>query len=297
MSNTTNREASNSSDTPKREGPLDRTPVNHIDPRNSDKKSLFSAMKQKEETSSNEHNAQIRSKLPTFHNPLKRFMKSKSERETDSEVGNVNHCEIRPRVLEKIDEVANLGSASTLNEQDTAKSDTSDYRSEHHSADAARTRESYQDLASYFSEGDPDEPSTSATNTIVLSASTFDRDVERTELSENLQSTTMTTTTTTSTSFGSEITDTVSNSMNTEEVSDVDFTDTLQRGTIVAVAPAGLTFSAQLGNEIISVSETTESRMRDQRIGRDDPREFYNNSLRMVIRKPICPQNDEPSIY
>lgn len=63
-----------------------------------------------EETSSNEHNAQIRSKLPTFHNPLKRFMKSKSERETDSEVGNVNHCEIRPRVLEKIDELANLGS-------------------------------------------------------------------------------------------------------------------------------------------------------------------------------------------
>lgn len=63
-----------------------------------------------EETSSNEHNAQIRSKLPTFHNPLKRFMKSKSERETDSEVENVNHCEIRPSVLEKIDELANLGS-------------------------------------------------------------------------------------------------------------------------------------------------------------------------------------------
>lgn len=61
---------------------------------------------------------------------------------------------------------------------------------------------------------------------------------------ENLQSTTMTTT---STSFGSEITDTVSNSMNTEEVSDADFTDTLQRGTIVAVTPMGLAFSAQLG--------------------------------------------------
>jgi len=67
-------------------------------------------MRTEEETSSNEHNAQIRSKLPTFHNPLKRFMKSKSERETDSEVGNVNHCEIRPHVLEKIDELANLGS-------------------------------------------------------------------------------------------------------------------------------------------------------------------------------------------
>jgi len=62
---------------------------------------------------------------------------------------------------------------------------------------------------------------------------------------ENLQSTTMTSTT--STSFGSEMTDTVSNSMNTEEVSDADFTDTLQRGTIVAVAPMELTFTAQLG--------------------------------------------------
>lgn len=37
-------------------------------------------------------------------------MKSKSERETNSEVGNVNHCEIRPHVLEKIDKHANLGS-------------------------------------------------------------------------------------------------------------------------------------------------------------------------------------------
>lgn len=70
-------------------------------------------------------------------------------------------------------------SASTLNEQSTVKSNTSIYRSEHHSvADAARTRESCQDLASYFFEVDPDEPTTSATNTIVLSASTFDRDVE-----------------------------------------------------------------------------------------------------------------------
>jgi len=43
------------------------------------------------------------------------------------------------------------------------------------------------------------------------------------------------------------MTDTVSNSMNIEEVSDADFTDTLQRGTIVAVAPMELTFSAQLG--------------------------------------------------
>lgn len=57
--------------------------------------------------------------------------------------------------------------------------------------DAARTRESYQDLASYFSEVDPDEPSTSATNTIVLSTSTFDRDLERTEPSKTLQNSTV----------------------------------------------------------------------------------------------------------
>lgn len=52
-----------------------------------------------------------------------------------------------------------------------------------------------------------------------------------------------------------------------------------------------------LRNEIINMPGTAESRTRDQRIGRDDPREFYNSSLRMVIRKPISPQNDEPSIY
>lgn len=76
-------------------------------------------------------------------------------------------------------------SASTLNEQSKAKSNTSVYQSEHHLvADVARTRESYQDLASYFSEVDPDEPSTSATNTIVLSTSIFDRDVEGTEPSK-----------------------------------------------------------------------------------------------------------------
>lgn len=47
MSNTANREASKSSDTPKRSDSVDCIPVNHIDCRNSDKKSLFSAMKQK----------------------------------------------------------------------------------------------------------------------------------------------------------------------------------------------------------------------------------------------------------
>jgi len=67
-----------------------------------------------EETSSNEHNAQIRSKLPTFHNPLKRFMKSKSERESDSEARNVNYCEIRPHVLEKIDELVNVDSGKKI---------------------------------------------------------------------------------------------------------------------------------------------------------------------------------------
>lgn len=162
-------------------------------------------------TLSNECNAQIRSKLPTFHNPLKRFIKSKNQREVDSEVKNINHRVIEPHVFKERDELANLDSgkylyswwikitlrkkkiifslfffvspsfslsASTLNEQST-ESNTSIYRSEHHSvADAARTRESCQDLASYFSEVDPDEPTTSATNTIVLSASTFDRDVE-----------------------------------------------------------------------------------------------------------------------
>lgn len=59
---------------------------------------------------SNKHDSQIRSILPTFGNPLKRFMKSKNPREVDSEVENVNCSEIRSRVLEKVDELANLDS-------------------------------------------------------------------------------------------------------------------------------------------------------------------------------------------
>lgn len=59
---------------------------------------------------------------------------------------------------------------------------TSEYRAEHLVADA-RTRETYQDLGSYFSEVDPGEPSTSAAN-IELPAAASDRDVEGTELSK-----------------------------------------------------------------------------------------------------------------
>lgn len=47
MSDTTNREASKSSDTPNRRGPVNHTAVNHFDRRDSDRKSLFSALKQK----------------------------------------------------------------------------------------------------------------------------------------------------------------------------------------------------------------------------------------------------------
>lgn len=41
-------------------------------------------------------------------------MKSKSERESDSEAENVNHYEICPHVLEKIDELANVDSGKNI---------------------------------------------------------------------------------------------------------------------------------------------------------------------------------------
>lgn len=63
---------------------------------------------------SNEFNAQIRSKLPTFQNPLKRFIKSKNEREVDSEVKNINQRDIHPRDFKKPDELANLDSGKYL---------------------------------------------------------------------------------------------------------------------------------------------------------------------------------------
>lgn len=65
-------------------------------------------------TLSNECNAQIRSKLPIFHNPLKRFIKSKNQREVDSEVKNINHRVIEPHVFQESDELANLDSGKYL---------------------------------------------------------------------------------------------------------------------------------------------------------------------------------------
>ncbi|EZA61068.1 hypothetical protein X777_08280 [Ooceraea biroi] len=239
---------------------------------------------------------QIRSKLLAFGNPLSRFTRTRNPRQVESQSPeNASNREIYPRVAEEIDELANPGSASTSNERSAIKSNTSVYQAEHHPvAHATRTRESYQDLAGYFSEVDPDEPTTSATNITVHSASTFDRDAERTESSENPQSTTVTSST--SMSFDNETTETMSSSLNTEEASDTDLMDALQRGTI-AMIPMGVAFSAQLGTEISGTSQTTESRTQDQRISRDDPREFYDRTLRMMIRKPICPPDDEPSIY
>ncbi|XP_020287071.1 uncharacterized protein LOC109856341 isoform X2 [Pseudomyrmex gracilis] len=289
MSNTaTNEQASKSesSDTSSQErASVDNTDLNLVR-RKPDKQSLLSAINQK-----------IRSKLSSLGDPLKRFLKSKRyPNNVNSEVENVDDDRHEPRSLgfEKIDEYYANPSTSTQNEELT-KINPSVYRSEHHLvANDARTRESYQDLASYFSELDPDEPSTSATNTTVLSASTFDRDVERTEPSENLQSTTVTSTT--SSSFGNDITETVSSSMNTDDVSDTDFVDLVQHATIIAMNPMAV--SVQLGNEIRSMSETMDSRTRDQGVGRDDPsRELYERTLRMVIRKPLCPQEDEPNIY
>lgn len=61
---------------------------------------------------SNEYNAQIRSKLSTFHNPLKRFIKSKNQREVDSEERNINVIE--SHVFKKTDELANLDSGKYL---------------------------------------------------------------------------------------------------------------------------------------------------------------------------------------
>lgn len=62
----------------------------------------------------NECNAQIRSKLPTFHNPFKRFIKSKNQGEVDSEVTNISQDEIQPHVFNKLDELANLDSGKYL---------------------------------------------------------------------------------------------------------------------------------------------------------------------------------------
>ncbi|XP_032687186.1 uncharacterized protein LOC116851655 isoform X2 [Odontomachus brunneus] len=222
MSNTvTDREASKDPTDSSQRAIGNDTPSSSFDRGKPDKRSIVSAISQK-----------IRSKLLTLGNPLKRLMKSKNSEEEDA-----NRREVSPRVSERI---ANIGNVSG---QSAAKSNTSVYRAEYLVADA-RTRESCQDLGSHFSEVDPDEPSTSVANT-ELSAGTSDRDVGRTEPNENPRSTTVTSMT--STSLGSEWTDTVSSSTNTEEVSEADFMSVLHRGTIIAVAP--MTFSAQFGRE------------------------------------------------
>lgn len=59
---------------------------------------------------SNERYEQIRSKLSTFGNPLKRFMKSKYQSEVESEAEDVNRLQIGSRVSERNDELANPAS-------------------------------------------------------------------------------------------------------------------------------------------------------------------------------------------
>ncbi|KAG7213058.1 hypothetical protein KM043_002389 [Ampulex compressa] len=53
--------------------------------------------------------------------------------------------------------------------------------------------------------------------------------------------------------------------------------------------------SSTIGSELSSISETEQPETRNQRIGDDLP-QFYD-TLRTVIRKPICRQDDEPTIY
>jgi hypothetical protein len=72
-------------------------------------------------------------------------------------------------------------SAPSASTRSVSKSNISIYQAEYHPV--ARTRESDPNLVNYFSEVDPDEPTTSATTT-VHSASIFDRDARETESSE-----------------------------------------------------------------------------------------------------------------
>lgn len=48
--------------------------------------------------------------------------------------------------------------------------------------------------------------------------------------------------------------------MNTEEMSETDFMEALQRGTIVAMAPMELTLSAQLGYRSLNFSFFSDSK-------------------------------------
>jgi hypothetical protein len=63
--------------------------------------------------SPNEHNAQIKSKLPTFGNPLSRFRKRKKPRQVESQTENSDR-EIYPRISEESDKLTNPDSSKCI---------------------------------------------------------------------------------------------------------------------------------------------------------------------------------------
>ncbi|KAK2589145.1 hypothetical protein KPH14_001965 [Odynerus spinipes] len=60
-----------------------------------------------------------------------------------------------------------------------------------------------------------------------------------------------------------------------------------------------ITESSTIGSEVSSYTEVDELERRDQATGQDNepPILFYNPRISAVVRKPLCQQDDEPSIY
>ncbi|XP_068972300.1 uncharacterized protein [Bombus flavifrons] len=62
---------------------------------------------------------------------------------------------------------------------------------------------------------------------------------------------------------------------------------------------SGFSGSSTIGSEISSMSGNDHLEVRNQRIGQDVTPQFFSGMLSVdrVIRKPICRNDDEPTIY
>ncbi|XP_076629084.1 uncharacterized protein LOC143345622 [Colletes latitarsis] len=256
----------------------------------------------------------IRSKLPNVAGQLKRLIRSKIEGKFGAEK-NTNRCS--PGIVDVTESILSCAvletpNASTINGWSIPEDgDSVDWSVNQvvgtgwHYADASC------DPSIYFTTLDSEEPSTSTTYA----------DAEDQTGNHTMNSTT-------STTIVPEPTRMVSNSMNTIAGSILEFIEALTvpfgtqaerfRDREPRIIPlvyiengdrqmyhdgtvngeSGSSRSSTIGSESSSSSsENQQPEMRNRRIGQDPVPQLYSVPLNVIIRKPICRQDDEPTIY
>ncbi|KZC04984.1 hypothetical protein WN55_06000 [Dufourea novaeangliae] len=264
----------------------------------------------KKHPSSNVHDEQIRSKLPSV-SFLKRLMRPKtvvrSERETNSRVSDVfgiTESLVNRTILE-------TSSAASINESPAEDEDSVDW-TENLMVDT-QWYDTHRNPSNCFTAFDSEEPSTSNT--------TNDAETEPVQMTSNFVNTSETMT------LGEVFLDALTPNIivagnilefaeamlvplgtQTERYRDQEpriiplvFIESEDRQELYVEGPvngeSGFSGSSTIGSEISRTSESEQPETRNRRIGQDTSPQLFDMSLNMIIRKPFFHQDDEPTIY